>query len=59
MSASERLKGQSAVLPEIIAVIKAAENVHAIWAMVQQCEKTTQQALRESLIALDYKLMQI
>jgi len=59
MSASERLKGQSAVLPELIAVIKAAENVHAIWATVKQCEETTQQALLESLIALDYKLMQI
>ena len=59
MSASERLKGQSAVLPELIAVIKAAENVHAIWATVQQYEETTQQALRESVVALDYKLTQI
>ena len=59
MSASERLREQFIVSPELIAVIKAAENVHAIWAMVQQCKKTTQQALRESLIALDYKLTQV
>ena len=59
MSASERLREQFIVSPELIAVVKAAENVHAIWATVKQCEETTQQALRESLIALDYKLMQI